>query len=103
MIAEQNTFQYSYEYPDGKLFLAGEEIPDEFVDSPDKLGINRLDTKDEVRKKCEAGIQSVKKIEGSSLGKTTELDLLRTEYEQKFGKKPHHLKKIDKLREELAS
>lgn len=100
MKAEQNTFRYSFEFPEGKLFLEGDEIPEEFVDSPKKLGINKLDSAAKIAEKCKKGLGGKDDSEGDLEGKI-ELETLRGDYMEKFGKKPHHLMKIETLKEAL--
>ena len=102
MKATQNTYMYSFEYPYGKHFTVDSDIPDGFVDTPAKLGINRLDSKEEVERKCQEGLKiSIKKEEQIIDQDQDSMDDLKKQYEEKFGKKPFHLMKEEGLRKAL--
>lgn len=96
-------YLYSYEHPKGKLFES-DENPDGYVDTPTKLGINRLDTESEIAKKCLEGLKKPVKTEAIKTDESTnnsELDDLKEQYEKKFGEKPHHRLSIDSIRNKL--
>jgi len=100
MLAEQNTYRYSFEFPDGKLFMEGDEIPESFVDTPVKLGIKRLDSAEKIAEICKKGLSGNDDSE-DELEEKIELEDLRTKYMEKFGKKPHHLTKAQSLKDSL--
>lgn len=85
---------YSFDYPKGKVFQKDEEIPEGFVDTPTKLGINRLDTDIEVAEKCKIGKSKGVQID---IEEQIDIEMLKAQYEDKFGKKPHHLMKIETI------
>lgn len=57
MKAEINTMRYSFTHPKGKLFVKGEEIPDEFKDTRTELGIRGDMTDAEVELLCKKALE----------------------------------------------
>jgi len=108
MIAEQNTYRYSFEFPDGELFMKGDEIPESFVDTPTKLGIKRLDSAEKIAEICKKGLGEAPDLDEKSeddsedeLKEKLELETLRGDYMEKFDKKPHHLMKAQSIKDAL--
>jgi hypothetical protein len=101
MKAAQRTCLYSFDFPNGKTFEVGEEISEEFVDTPVKLGITRNMTKQEIEKIC-----SVRKNDKTPFDEKdsddSELEAVRKEYEEKIGEKPHHRKSVETMKAEIG-
>ncbi len=104
MKADQKTCLYSFDFPNGKTFEKGDDIPEEFVDTPVKLGITRDMTKQEIDKICSARKADKTPFEKeiTENADESELDAVRKEYEEKIGEKPHHRKSIETMKAEIA-
>lgn len=74
---------YCSELPEGKIFEIGDEVGDEWVDSP-----ALIDAKEAVKSDQEVEV-------------LLELENLRTAYMIKFGRKPHHKMKAESLKKAL--
>ena len=100
MKAIQRTCLYSFDFPHGKIFEKDEEISEEFVDTPVKLGITRDMTKQEIDKIC-----SVRKTDKTPFDEKdsddSEIEAVRKEYEEKIGEKPHHRKSVETMKAEI--
>lgn len=62
MKVESRITLYSFTFPKGKTFEAGEEADDSFVDTPTKIGLTRLMTDVDIKKACEAGLKPIEKL-----------------------------------------
>ena len=102
MIAEHNTYMYSFDYPDGKLFIKGEEIPKEFEETPALLGLTRDMTKSDIEKICAVRGSKKTVVEAVEIAESDpELEATRIEYEKALGVKPHHRKTVETMKAEI--